>query len=217
LAVRSLLPSAPKCGLTPRSTTGPTTAGRRAGRAGIGILVSAGPAPCRSGPVSSNVSPQKSCNPTLGRFGIAHDADSGVGCVRLMARSPAGYRRSPPAACVWQEGSAGALLAGREMLQQRSAPFLLRSVRSTPARCPPVRGEALAGLGPGKYGLSLHRLLGNTAAMGQWQGNSQASRCMLRANPSLNHRTHYGRPPGRHSRPLYSRLCRPGVLPPWSG
>jgi hypothetical protein len=46
-----------KCGLTPRSTTGPTTAGRRAGKAGIGILAFAGPAPCRSGPVSSNVRP----------------------------------------------------------------------------------------------------------------------------------------------------------------
>jgi hypothetical protein len=39
----------------------------------------------------------------------------------------------------------------------------------------------------------------------------------VRPNPSLNHRTHYGRPPGRQSRHWYPQLCRPGVLPPWSG
>jgi hypothetical protein len=46
-------------GLTPRSTTGPTTAGLRAGRAGQAILGPTGPAPCLRGPVSSNVRRRK--------------------------------------------------------------------------------------------------------------------------------------------------------------
>jgi hypothetical protein len=205
------------CGLTLRSSADPLRQAAWPALPAMSSSVRAGQAPCRSGRLSSNVSPQKPCNPTLMRFGVAPEAGSLVGCVQLIARSPAGYRRSPPAACVWQEGSAAALLASREILQQRSAPSLLGSVCSPPARCPPVRREALAGLGPGKYGLSLHRRLGNTSAMSQWQGNSQGFWCMLRANPSLNHRTHYGRPPGRQGRPRYPRPCRPGVLPSWSG
>ena len=131
-----------KCGLTPRSTTGPTTAGRRAGRAGIGILGSAGPASCLRGPVSSNVRPHVKLRiPAIAALLISLQATAAESeCYGTVSRGRIeGSVKLPVSGENFSAYSTVAAAAGRTHVHSRVAAILDASYKALAAASPNTR------------------------------------------------------------------------------